>query len=109
MTDAPGLRIDKWLWYARLFKSRTQASRLAADGRIRIDGKVISRAHHPVKVGDVLTFPQARRIRVVRVVALGTRRGPAAEARTLYEDLLPADAGAAPATPPSPEQPGRDG
>lgn len=92
MTDAATLRIDKWLWYARFFKTRTQASRLAADSRIRVDGTVVTRAHHPVKVGDVLTFPQARRIRAVRVVALNTRRGPASEARALYEDLLPADA-----------------
>ena len=91
MTEAAGLRIDKWLWYARLFKSRSQASKLAAEGRIRVDGKIVTRAHHMVKVGDVLTFPKARHIRVVRVVALGTRRGPAAEARTLYEDLLPAE------------------
>ena len=108
MTETAGLRIDKWLWYARFFKSRTQASRLAADGRIRVDGKVISRAHHPVKVGDVLTFPQARRIRAVRIIALGTRRGPASEARTLYEDLLPADADAPKALSTAPEEPLRD-
>ena len=108
MTEAHGLRIDKWLWYARLFKSRSQASRLAADGRIRVDGKIVSRAHYAVKVGDVLTFPQARRIRVVRVVALGTRRGPAAEARTLYEDLLPAESPAPGATSSPPEQPRRN-
>lgn len=82
------LRIDKWLWHARFFKSRSQATRLAADGRIRVDGKVVTRAHHPVKVGNVLTFPVARRICVVRILALGARRGPATEARTLYEDLM---------------------
>lgn len=108
MTEASGLRIDKWLWYARLFKSRSQASKLAAEGRIRVDGKIVTRAHHPVKVGDVLTFPKARHIRVVRVVALGTRRGPAAEARTLYEDLLPAET-PTPRPSPSPgDQPRRD-
>lgn len=82
------LRIDKWLWYARFFKTRNLATRLAAEGKIRADGKVVTRAHHPVKVGDVLTFPVARRICVVRVLALGARRGPAVEARTLYEDLM---------------------
>lgn len=88
MTAEPTLRIDKWMWYARFFKSRSQATQIAAKGRIRVDGRVVRRAHHTVKVGDILTFPQARRIRVVRVLALGTRRGPAPEAQTLYEDLL---------------------
>ncbi len=83
------IRIDKWLWQARFFKTRASASRLCLAGRVRIDGKVIAKAHHALKVGDVLTFPQARRIRVVRVAALGVRRGPAREAATLYEDLAP--------------------
>lgn len=91
MTAEPTLRIDKWMWYARFFKSRNQATQIAAKRRIRVDGRVVRRAHHPVKVGDILTFPQARRIRVVRVLALGTRRGPAPEAQTLYEDLLAAE------------------
>lgn len=89
---APGeasLRVDKWLWYARFFKSRTAASKLCAGGRVRINREVIGKAHHPLRVGDILTFPQARAIRVVRVQALGERRGPAAEARRLYEDLTP--------------------
>jgi ribosome-associated heat shock protein Hsp15 len=83
------LRIDKWLWYARFFKSRTAASKLCAGGRVRINREVIGKAHHAVRAGDILTFPQGRAIRVVRVEALGARRGPAAEARTLYEDLTP--------------------
>lgn len=97
------LRADKWLWYARFFKSRTQASRLCASNRLRINGNLIGKAHHPVRPGDVLTFPRARLIRVVRVMALGARRGPATEARALYEDLEPppsrdraADPGAVP-------------
>ena len=53
--------------------------------RLRINGAVIAKAHATVKVGDVLTFPQARDIRIVRILALGTRRGPANEAQTLYE------------------------
>lgn len=83
------LRLDKWLWYARFFKSRTTASRLCAAGRVRINRRVVDKAHAMLRAGDVLTFPQARAIRVVRVRALGTRRGPAAEAATLYEDLAP--------------------
>jgi len=83
------LRIDKWLWQARFFKSRTTASKLCAGGRVRVNSEVIAKAHHPLRVGDILTFPQARTIRVVRVQAMGERRGPASEARTLYEDLTP--------------------
>lgn len=86
---AQSLRIDKWLWQARFCKSRAIASRLCAEARVRVGGAVIQKAHHLVRPGDVLTFPQGRDIRVVRILALGTRRGPAAEARTLYEDLAP--------------------
>ena len=87
MTDRDSIRLDKWLWQARFFKSRSVASRLCAEGRVRIDGVPVDKAHHALRIGHVLTFPQARRIRVVRVLALGDRRGPAAEARTLYDDL----------------------
>lgn len=83
------LRIDKWLWHARFFKSRTAASKLCAGGRVRVNREVIGKAHHAVRAGDIITFPQGRTIRVVEVVALGERRGPAAEARTLYNDLTP--------------------
>jgi len=85
-----GLRLDKWLWYARFFKSRSMAARVCADGRVRINGTRALKAHATVHDGDVLTFPAGARIRVVRIVALGTRRGPAAEACLLYEDLDPA-------------------
>jgi ribosome-associated heat shock protein Hsp15 len=81
------LRVDKWLFQARFFKSRAAASRLVAEGKLRVDGKPIDKAHFAVKPGDVLTFPQGRAIRVVKVVALGSRRGPAVEARGLYEVL----------------------
>ena len=83
------LRIDKWLWQARFCKSRALASKLCAAGRVRVSGTLIQKAHHPVRVGDVLTFPQGHHIRVVRIAALGARRGPASEARLLYEDLAP--------------------
>ncbi len=56
---------------------------------MRVNRRVIRKAHHALKVGDVLTFPQGPRIRVVEVAALGARRGPATEARTLYRDLTP--------------------
>lgn len=96
---APGLRLDKWLWQARFCKSRALASRLCGGGRVRVGGTLVHKAHHLVRVGDVLTFPQGPHIRVVRVAALGTRRGPAAEARTLYEDLAPIAPAAAPSGP----------
>jgi ribosome-associated heat shock protein Hsp15 len=81
------LRVDKWLFQARFFKSRAAASRLVEEGRLRVGGRPIDKAHYAVKPGDVLTFPQGRGIRVVKVVALGSRRGPAPEARGLYEEL----------------------
>ena len=89
VANAPALRADKWLWYARFFKSRSLASQLCAAGKLRIDGAAVAKAHHKVRPGDVLTFPQGRHIRVIKVLALTTRRGPATEARLLYEDLSP--------------------
>ncbi len=98
--SGPSLRLDKWLWYARFFKSRSTASRLCAAGRLRIGGTIVKKAHHIIKIGDILTFPQSRLIRVVKVMALATRRGPAPEARLLYEDLKPpSSASGAPSTP----------
>lgn len=88
MSDS-GLRADKWLWHARLFKSRTLASRLCESGRLRVNGAVVRKSHQVLRPGDVLTFPKGADIRVVRVVDLGSRRGPAPEARGLYEDLQP--------------------
>jgi ribosome-associated heat shock protein Hsp15 len=86
---AASLRLDKWLWYARFCKTRSLAARFCQSGSIRIAGSHVMKAHQPVRAGDVLTFPLGHAIRVVRVRALGARRGPAAEARTLYDDLTP--------------------
>lgn len=89
-SGVPGLRIDKWLWFARFFKSRTLAARHCAAGQVRINGTRVVKAHATVVPGDVLTFATGGGgIHVVRVLALGTRRGPAPEARTLYLDLEP--------------------
>ncbi len=93
------IRLDKWLWQSRFFKSRANASKLCTAGRVRVDGEVVRKAHYAIRTGHVLTFPHAREIRVVRVVGLGERRGPASQARTLYEDLAPP--GAPPGAPPS--------
>ena len=82
-------RLDKWLWCARFLRTREAASRFCVDGRVRIAGRVIDRAHAVIRPGDVLTFALGPRIRTVRVKALPRRRGGAPEARALYDDLSP--------------------
>lgn len=100
-----GLRLDKWLWFARFCKSRSIAAELCASGRIRLSGRVVAKAHQTVRPGDVLTFPLGPHVRVIEVCALGTRRGPAVEARTLYRDLSPPpDRPPAPLIPPVAER-----
>ena len=84
---ADSLRLDKFLWFARIVKTRSAAQALAEDGRIRIDGRVVDRAHAPVRVGDVLSFAHRGQVRVLEVKALPARRGPPAEARLLYCEL----------------------
>jgi ribosome-associated heat shock protein Hsp15 len=86
---AERLRLDKWLWYARFFKTRGLAAKLCNAGHLRCSGTIVTKAHFTVRPGDVLTFQQGRHIRVIRVLALGVRRGPAPEAQALYEDLSP--------------------
>ncbi len=88
-TAEPTLRADEWLWYARFFKTRSLAAKLCNAGKLHVSGEAVSKAHHKVKPGDVLTFPQGRHVRVVKLLELGTRRGPAPAARLLYEDLSP--------------------
>jgi len=83
------IRIDKWLWFARFFKTRGLASKVVTGGHVRVNSDRIGKASFAVGAGDTLTFPQARTIRVVRILDLGTRRGPAPEAQALYEDLTP--------------------
>jgi ribosome-associated heat shock protein Hsp15 len=84
---ADTLRLDKFLWFARIVKTRALAQALAEQGRIRIGGRLVDRAHAPVRVGDVLSFAQRGAVRVLRVEALPARRGPPAEARALYSDV----------------------
>ncbi|MEE8516576.1 MAG: RNA-binding S4 domain-containing protein [Alphaproteobacteria bacterium] len=83
------IRLDKWLWQARFCKSRSLAAKLCASGAVRVSHTKVHKPHHAVKAGDVLTFPLGPHIRVIRILAIGTRRGPATEARTLYQDLSP--------------------
>jgi ribosome-associated heat shock protein Hsp15 len=83
------LRLDKWLFHARFFRTRALAAALCTKGRLRLNRQPVRKAHQPVRPGDVLTFPQGALIRVVRVRALGERREGAPQARRLYEDLDP--------------------
>ena len=89
MAEDVSLRLDKWLWYARFFKTRTAATKLIQSGKLRIEGNVTHKPHRAAIIGMVLTFPQANDIRVIKIVQLGERRGPAGEALSLYEDLSP--------------------
>ena len=89
----PKQRLDKWLWFARFVKSRTLAAKLVGDGFVRVNGQRVDNPAKGVAVGDVVTVAVARTTAVVRVEALGERRGPAPEARQLYSSLEPAPAG----------------
>jgi len=80
-------RLDKWLWFARFVKSRTLAAKLVEEGFVRVNGHRAETAAKAVAVGDVLTVALARTTAVMRVEALGARRGPAPEARRLYAEL----------------------
>ena len=84
---ADSLRLDKFLWFARVVKTRALAQALAEAGRLRLSGRTIDRAHTPVRVGDVLSFAINGKVRVIRVEAIPARRGPAAEAQALYSEL----------------------
>ena len=99
---AEAMRADKWLWHARFFKTRGLAAKVISSGHLRINGDKVHKPARNVSPGDVLTFPQARRVRVVKILALSERRGPAPEAQALYEDMSPE-------TPPTPRNPAYDG
>lgn len=89
MTEGSGQRLDKWLWHARFFKTRTLATEFVRAGKLRLNGDKTDKPHYGVKAGDVLTFPKAREVRVIKVLGFAARRGPYAEARLLYDDLTP--------------------
>lgn len=82
-------RLDKWLWYARIVKSRTLAQKVIASGSVRIDGQRVTSSDYRVTSGMVLTLNVHERLRILRICNPGTRRGPATEAQTLYDDLSP--------------------
>lgn len=81
------MRLDKFLWFARIVKTRSAAQALAEQGRLRLNGRVIDRSHASVGTGDVMSFAVHGQVRVLRVEALPARRGPPAEARAHYSDL----------------------
>jgi ribosome-associated heat shock protein Hsp15 len=108
MSEGARQRIDKWLWFARVVKTRTLAQKLVLSGAVRINREKCDSASQPLKPGDVLTIAVGRGIRVLKVAAPGTRRGPAEEARTLYEDLSPPSDPAAPRASAGPRPTKRD-
>lgn len=87
----PEQRLDKWLWCARLVKTRTGAARLIAAGKVRIDGVRALKPSRLVHISDVVTATPLGRLSVVRVIDFAERRGTASLAQTLYEDLTPKD------------------
>jgi ribosome-associated heat shock protein Hsp15 len=95
-------RIDKWLWHARIVRTRSAAAALAGSGHVRLNGARITAASKAVKSGDVVTIALDARVRVLKVTGFALRRGAAEEGRALYEDMTPA--AASPASPP-PESP----
>ncbi|RYB07638.1 RNA-binding S4 domain-containing protein [Lichenibacterium ramalinae] len=82
-------RLDKWLWFTRVVKTRSLAARLVTEGHVRVNSVRVETAAKAVKPGDVVTVALERHVRVLKVLSSGERRGPAPEARTLYEDLAP--------------------
>ena len=81
------MRLDRFLFFIRLLKSRTLAQALIEAGNVRVDGKRVAKASEEVKVGSVIALPLRGQVRVLRVLALPARRGPASEARSCYEEL----------------------
>lgn len=94
-TNAPDdkLRLDRWLFFSRLVKSRSLATKMIENGQVRVNGEKTHQAKRAVGPGDVLTVALPRTgddaVKIIKLVACGTRRGPAVEAQTLYEDLTP--------------------
>ena len=89
MESVTKIRLDKWLFFARFFKTRSLAARVVSAGGVRVNGTRVSKPSATVGIDDTLTFAQGDAIRVIRVVALGERRGPAPEAQALYTDHSP--------------------
>lgn len=89
MPSPASQRIDKWLWFARITKTRTLATQLVTSGKVRVDRQRVIKPSRMVQPGEVVTIVVHGRVRVLKVLDPGTRRGPASEAQSLYEDLSP--------------------
>ena len=96
-------RVDRWLWNARVVRTRVLAARLAASGHVRVNGQRIDAPGRALHVGDVLTIALAARVKVLRVLAFAERRGGAEQAKQLYDDLSPVPV-PAPSVPVSPRR-----
>jgi ribosome-associated heat shock protein Hsp15 len=101
LVDLARQRIDKWLWHARVVRTRSAAAALAAGGQVRVNGSRIDAASRPVKLGDVVTIALDSRVRVLTVTGFAERRGSATDAQTLFRDETP-PAAAIPAAEASP-------
>ena len=86
---ASSQRLDKWLWYARVVKTRTLAASLVQRGKVRVNREKTDKPGHAVKIDDVITVAVHGRVKVLQVKAPGARRGPAPEAADLFEDISP--------------------
>ena len=89
MSEADRIRLDKWLFFARVFKTRSLSSQQIEAGHVRVNATKVLKPATSISIGQVLTIVQGRTVRVVEVLALGHRRGPASEAQLLYRDLTP--------------------
>lgn len=101
------LRLDKWLWHGRFFKTRSLAASKVQAGAIRVNGTRVEKRATNVAAGDVLTFAQGDAVKIIKIEAIGTRRGPAPEAQTLYTDLSPPPPAKEDAVPPAPRFEGK--
>jgi ribosome-associated heat shock protein Hsp15 len=85
-TKTSSRRLDQWLWFARLVKSRSLAGRLCAEGAVSVNQAAVRKPNHAIRIGDIVIVPQGPFLHTLQVLALGARRGPAIEARQLYEE-----------------------
>ncbi len=89
--DRDWQRLDKWLWCARFMRARADCARLVADGHLRVNRQPTDKPHAKLRIGDVITLPLRGEVRVIAVLALAGRRGPAEQARGLYREIPPAE------------------
>lgn len=94
--DVAWQRLDKWLWCARFMRARSDCAALVGQGGLRLNRQPTDKPHAKLRVGDVLTLPVRGQVRVVEVLALAVRRGPASEAATLYREIPPASEASCP-------------